>query len=86
MAKRKVEGQEVRQIQDVPVGEFIRVRRPSSKCTKMIWDVGCDFTKKTYKNEGYDRIGREYFLGDMDDISRGRWIKKNTWVLVGFTY
>ena len=47
---------------------------------------GYGFTKKTYRNEGWDKGEREYFVADMDDISRGRWVMKNTVVLVGFTY
>ena len=74
--KRKVEGQEVRKIQDVPVGEFVQVSIKR----------GERFTLKVYKLDGWDNLSRTYYLDDMDDISRGRYVKKDTLVLVGFTY
>jgi len=74
MAKRKIEDTEVRKIQDVPVGAFLRIKR------------GDGFTAKVYKLEGYDRREREYSVDDMDDISRGRWLKTNALVQVGFIY
>ena len=91
MAKRKVEGQEARKIQDVPVGEFVRLNTltAADRFFAMKRDgitTLYGFTSKVYKNEGWDRGEREYFLGDMDDISRYRWAEKDTLVLVGFTY
>lgn len=78
MAKRKVEDSEVRKIQDVPVGEFVRVKR---------WVNGeIGFTKKVYRLAGYDRSEREWMLDDMDDISRCRWVKTGAVVQVGFIY
>jgi len=90
MAKRKVEGQEARKIQDVPVGEFVRLDTLTAEdrffATAASVQRGYGFATKTYKNEGWDRGEREYFLADQDDISRGCWAEKDTLVLVGFTY
>jgi hypothetical protein len=91
--KRKVEGVEVRKIQDVPVGEFVRLNTLTQKerffATAASVQRGYGFTSKVYKNEGWDRGEREYFLADqdpLDRIARGRWAEKDTLVLVGFTY
>jgi hypothetical protein len=90
MAKKKVKGVEVRKIQDVPVGEFVRLNTLTKKerffATEASVQRGYGFTTKTYKNEGWDRGEREYLLADQDDISRCRWAQKDTLVQVGFTY
>lgn len=80
-AKRRVEDTEVRKIQDVPKGEYVRL--------KYRYDMNQSadgFTKKVYKNDGWDSLSRTYYVDDTDDISRGRYVKKDTLVLVGFTY
>ena len=90
--KRKVTEAEVRKIQDVPVGEFVQVsvkRKQPEACEhhRCASSPTCErFTLKVYKLDGWDSLSRTYYLDDMDDISRGRYVKKDTLVLVGFTY
>ena len=90
MAKKKVKGVEVRKIQDVPVGEFVRLNTLTKKerffATEASVQRGYGFTTKTYRNEGWDRGEREYFLVGVT-VSAGRcWAQKDTIVQVGFTY
>jgi hypothetical protein len=79
MPKHKPVGQqEGRYIQDVPVGEYLKVVRGAA-------DKGA-WTKKVYKNAGYCRDAKRFIVDDMDDCSRERMLRKDTIVLVGFSY
>ena len=69
-------------IQHVRRGSFVRIQRAGLRP-----GIGGDgFNKKTYKLEGYNRDVRKYWLDDMDDCSRGRWLQRDAVVQVGFTY
>ena len=73
-AKRRVEDAEVRKIQDVPKGEYVKLIH------------GKAWTKKVYSLGDYDRSFKQWELHDEEDISRNRWVNSNKLVLVGFTY
>ena len=79
MNKRKVEDTEVRKIQDVPKGEYVRVKHRLAG--------GDGFTKRVYKLVGFDRSQRQWMLDDCSDICLP-WlgVKTDTLVQVGFTY
>lgn len=73
--KRKVEDEELRKVSEVPFGEFVRVATPNGRVYS-----------KVYRLEEYDRSERAYWLQSMDDISEGRYLKKDRTLQVGFTY
>ena len=77
-AKRRVENTEVRKIQDVPKGEYVRVKHRLAG--------GDGFTKKVYKLVGFDRSQRQWTLDDCSDINFCVFVKTGTLVQVGFTY
>lgn len=74
--KRKVEGEEIRLISDVPTGEFIRSIAP--KTGRVV--------QRVYVLDGYDRSTRKYVAHAWDDINQEIYLTKTRQVLVGFTF
>ena len=74
--KRKVEGEEIRLISEVPTGEFIRSIVP--KTGRVM--------QRVYVLDGYDRSTRKYVAHAWDDINQEIYLTKTRQVLVGFTF
>lgn len=74
--KRKVEGEEVRFITEVPTGEFIRTITPR---TGRVFD-------RVYVLDGYDRSQRKYVAHAFDDVNQEIFLASTRKVLVGFTF
>lgn len=74
--KRKVEGEEIRLISEVPTGEFIRSIVP--KTGRVM--------QRVYVLDGYDRSTRRYVAHAWDDINQEIYLTKTRQVLVGFTF
>ena len=74
--KRKVEGEEIRLISEVPTGEFIRSIAP--KTGRVM--------QRVYVLDGYDRSTRKYVAHAFDDINQEIFLTKTRQVLVGFTF
>ena len=74
--KRKVEGEEIRLIAEVPTGEFIRSIVP--KTGRVM--------QRVYVLDGYDRSTRKYVAHAWDDINQEIFLTKTRQVLVGFTF
>ena len=74
--KRKVEGEEVRLISEVPTGEFIRTVVP--KTGRVM--------QRVYVLDGYDRSTRRYVAHAWDDVNQEIFLTKTRQVLVGFTF
>ena len=74
--KRKVEGEEIRLISEVPTGEFIRSIVP--KTGRVM--------QRVYVLDGYDRSTRKYVAHAWDDINQEIYMTKTRQVLVGFTF
>lgn len=74
--KRKVEGEEVRLITEVPTGEFIRTVVP--KTGRVM--------SRVYVLDGYDRSTRKYVAHAYDDVNQEIYLTKTRQVLVGFTF
>lgn len=74
--KRKVEGEEVRFITEVPTGTFIRSIVP--KTGRVM--------QRVYVLDGYDRSMRRYVAHAFDDINREIFLTSTRKVLVGFTF
>ena len=74
--KRKVEGEEIRLISEVPTGEFIRSIVP--KTGRVM--------QRVYVLDGYDRSTRKYVAHAWDDIDQEIFLTKTRQVLVGFTF
>ena len=97
--KEKVYGTELRNIQDVPVGEFLRILidLPAPESAGFHGGV---YSKEVYRLTGHDKGSPpedEYLVDDIawgesafdtdnlgqDGCSRSRWLKRNTIVKVG---
>lgn len=74
--KRKVEGEEIRLISEVPTGEFIRT--VVAKTGRVM--------QRVYVLDGYDRSTRKYVAHAWDDINQEIFLTKTRQVLVGFTF
>lgn len=74
--KRKVEGEEIRLISEVPTGTFIRSIVP--KTGRVM--------QRVYVLDGYDRSTRKYVAHAWDDINQEIYLTKTRQVLVGFTF
>ena len=74
--KRKVEGEEVRFITEVPTGEFIRSVVP--KTGRVM--------QRVYVLDGYDRSQRRYVAHAFDDVNQEIFLTSTRKVLVGFTF
>ena len=74
--KRKVEGEEVRYISEVPTGELIRSIAP----------VTGRVMHRVYVLGGYDRSQRKYVAHAFDDINQEIFLSPTRKVLVGFTF
>ena len=74
--KRKVEGEEVRYITEVPAGEFIRTIAP--KTGRVM--------QRVYVLDGYDCSQRRYVAHAFDDINQEIFLTSTRKVLVGFTF
>ena len=74
--KRKVEGEEIRLISEVPTGTFIRSIAP--KTGRVM--------QRVYVLDGYDRSTRKYVAHAWDDINQEIYLTKTRQVLVGFTF
>ena len=74
--KRKVEGEEVRFITEVPTGTFIRTVVP--KTGRVM--------QKVYVLDGYDRSQRRYVAHAFDDVNQEIFLASTRKVLVGFTF
>lgn len=74
--KRKVEGEEVRYITEVPTGEFIRTVVP--KTGRVM--------QRVYVLDGYDRSQRKYVAHAFDDVNQEIFLASTRKVLVGFTF
>ena len=64
-------------VEDIKVGEFVKIRRGTGPL---------GWTEKVYKRAPFCRLNKAYQLDDMTDISRARFVKKGTKLLVNFTY
>lgn len=73
--KRKVEDEEIREVRDVPKGEFVKLVSKTGK-------VG----KRVYRLEDWDQSAMGYWLQAWDDCSAGKYVTRTTRVLVGFTF
>ena len=62
---------ESKQVQDLPLGEFVKRKADSHK---------------VYKRVAYCKANKAYQLDDMEDISRAIYVKKGTILFYGFTY
>ena len=74
--KRKVEDEEVRLINEVPTGEFIRT---------VVARTG-RVMQRVYVLDGYDRSQRKYVAHAFDDINQEIYLASTRKVLVGFTF
>ena len=74
--KRKVEGEEVRYITEVPTGEFIRA--VVAKTGRVM--------QRVYVLDGYDRSQRKYVAHAFDDVNQEIYLAPTRKVLVGFTF
>ena len=74
--KRKVEGEEVRYITEVPTGTFIRTVVP--KTGRVM--------QRVYVLDGYDRSQRRYVAHAFDDVNQEIFLTSTRKVLVGFTF
>lgn len=74
--KRKVEGEEIRLISEVPTGTFIRTVVP--KTGRVM--------QRVYVLDGYDRSTRKYVAHAWDDINQEIFLTETRQVLVGFTF
>lgn len=74
--KRKVEGEEVRYITEVPTGTFIRSIAP--KTGRVM--------QRVYVLDGYDRSQRKYVAHAFDDVNQEILLASTRKVLVGFTF
>lgn len=74
--KRKVEGEEVRYITEVPTGTFIRSIAP--KTGRVM--------QRVYVLDGYDRSTRKYVAHAFDDVNQEIFLTSTRKVLVGFTF
>lgn len=74
--KRKVEGEEIRLISEVPTGEFIRSIVP--KTGRVM--------QRVYVLDGYDRSQRKYVAHAFDDVNQEIFLTSSRKVLVGFTF
>lgn len=74
--KRKVEGEEVRYITEVPTGSFIRT--VVAKTGRVM--------QRVYVLDGYDRSHRKYVAHAFDDTNQEIYLASNRKVLVGFTF
>lgn len=74
--KRKVEGEEVRCITEVPTGTYIRSIAP--KTGRVM--------QRVYVLDGYDRSQRRYVAHAFDDINQEIFLTSTRKVLVGFTF
>lgn len=74
--KRKVEGEEVRYITEVPTGTFIRTVVP--KTGRVM--------QRVYVLDGYDRSQRKYVAHAFDDVNQEIFLASTRKVLVGFTF
>lgn len=74
--KRKVEGEEVRYITEVPTGTFIRSIVP--KTGRVM--------QRVYVLDGYDRSQRKYVAHAFDDVNQEIFLTSTRKVLVGFTF
>jgi hypothetical protein len=61
-------------VEDIPIGEYVKIRR------------GSGWTEKVYKRAKFCRINKAYQLDDQSDISKARYVKKGTELLINFTY
>lgn len=75
MRKRKVEGEEIRTLREVPIGQFVRLATPKGRVFKRVYWL----TK-------WDPSMRAYWLQAVDDLCDGRFVKGCHYVQVGFTY
>lgn len=76
--KRKVEGEEVRYITEVPTGTFIRT--VSAKTGKV------SSLQRVYVLDGYDRSLRKYVAHAFNDVNQEIFLASTRKVLVGFTF
>ena len=74
--KRKVAGEEVRYITEVPTGEFIRT---------VVERSGRVF-QRVYVLDGYDFSQSKYVAHAYDDVSAEIYLAPTRKVLVGFTF
>ena len=74
--KRKVEGEEVRYITEVPTGTFIRT--VVAKTGRVM--------QRVYVLDGYDRSQRKYVAHAFDDVNQEIFLTSTRKVLVGFTF
>lgn len=74
--KRKVEGEEIRYITEVPTGAFIRTVVP--KTGRVM--------QRVYVLDGYDRSLRKYVAHAYDDVNQEIFLASTRKVLVGFTF
>ena len=74
--KRKVEGEEIRYITEVPTGTFIRSIVP--KTGRVM--------QRVYVLDGYDRSQRKYVAHAFDDVNQEIFLASTRKVLVGFTF
>ena len=74
--KRKVEGEEIRFITEVPTGTFIRT--VVSKTGRVM--------QRVYVLDGYDRSQRKYVAHAYDDVNQEIYLAPTRKVLVGFTF
>lgn len=74
--KRKVEGEEIRLVSEVPTGTFIRT--VVAKTGRVM--------QRVYVLDGYDRSTRKYVAHAWDDINQEIFLTKTRQVLVGFTF
>lgn len=74
--KRKVEGEEIRPISEVPTGTFIRT--VVAKTGRVM--------QRVYVLDGYDRSTRKYVAHAFNDINQEIFLTKTRQVLVGFTF
>ena len=74
--KRKVEGEEIRYITEVPTGTFIRSIVP--KTGRVM--------QRVYVLDGYDRSQRRYVAHAFDDVNQEIFLASTRKVLVGFTF
>jgi hypothetical protein len=61
-------------VENIKLGEFVKIRR------------GSGWTEKVYKRAKFCRINQAYQLDDQSDISKARYVKKGTELLINFTY
>ena len=61
-------------VENIKLGEFVKLRR------------GSGWTEKVYRRAPFCRINKAYQLDDQSDISKCRYVKKGTKLLVNFTY